>query len=105
MKKLSFLVFLLTPFYAFGGVENCATRTNAPSKTLSLPDVIELGLCRNPQTAASYLAYESSRYSKNARQADIFLFGGLGRNRTGIQGFAVLCITTLPPSLNCVRAY
>ena len=24
-------------------------------------------------------------------------FGGLGRNRTGIQGFAVLCITTLPP--------
>ena len=29
-------------------------------------------------------------------------FGGLGRNRTGIQGFAVLCITTLPPGLNCV---
>ncbi len=26
-----------------------------------------------------------------------FKFGGLGRNRTGIQGFAVLCITTLPP--------
>ena len=23
--------------------------------------------------------------------------GGPGRNRTGIQGFAVLCITTLPP--------
>ena len=29
-----------------------------------------------------------------------FLFGGLGRNRTGIEGFAVLCITTLPPGLN-----
>jgi hypothetical protein len=25
------------------------------------------------------------------------LFGGRDRNRTGIQGFAVLCITTLPP--------
>ena len=24
-------------------------------------------------------------------------FGGPGRNRTDVQGFAVLCITTLPP--------
>ena len=30
----------------------------------------------------------------------VFCFGGLGRNRTGIEGFAVLCITTLPPGLN-----
>ena len=26
------------------------------------------------------------------------LAGGWGRNRTGVQGFAILCITTLPPS-------
>ena len=40
---------------------------------------------------------------KNVRFSGVFLLsGGLGRNRTGIQGFAVLCITTLPPSLNCV---
>ena len=26
-------------------------------------------------------------------------FGGSGRNRTGVDGFAIRCITTLPPSL------
>ncbi len=26
-----------------------------------------------------------------------FLFGGLGRNRTGVRGFAIRCMTTLPP--------
>ena len=55
---------------AFGGVENCATRTRAPSEIINLPAVIELGLCRNPQTAASYLAYESAKYSKNAGYAN-----------------------------------
>ena len=25
--------------------------------------------------------------------------GGSGRNRTGVDGFAIRCITTLPPSL------
>ncbi len=70
MRKLSFLAFLLMPFYALAGTDNCATRTHAPSETLSLPAVIELGLCRNPQTAASYLAYESSRFSKNAGYAN-----------------------------------
>ncbi len=70
MRKLSFLAFFMVPFYAFGAIDNCATRTTAPSELLSLPDVIELGLCRNPQTAASYLAYESSRYSKNAGYAN-----------------------------------
>lgn len=70
MRKLSFLAFLLVPFYAFGGTDNCATLTHAPSETLNLPAVIELGLCRNPQTTASYLAYESSRFSKNAGYAN-----------------------------------
>ena len=70
MRKLSFLAFFMVPFYAFGAIDNCATRTTAPSELLSLPDVIELGLCRNPQTAASYLAYESSRFSKNAGYAN-----------------------------------
>lgn len=27
--------------------------------------------------------------------------GGLARNRTGVQGFAVLCVTTPPRGLNC----
>ena len=38
--------------------------------------------------------------TKKHPQGVFFLFGGLGRNRTGIEGFAVLCITTLPPGLN-----
>ena len=70
MRKLSFLVFLLVPFYAFASTDNCATRINAPTEKLNLPDVIELGLCRNPQTASAYLAYESSRFSKNAGYAN-----------------------------------
>ncbi len=32
-----------------------------------------------------------------ARTSPTLCFGGPGRNRTGIEGFAVLCITTLPP--------
>ena len=27
------------------------------------------------------------------------MIGGSGRNRTGVDGFAIRCITTLPPSL------
>ena len=37
---------------------------------------------------------------KNVHKGRFFYCGGLGRNRTGIEGFAVLCITTLPPGLN-----
>ena len=37
---------------------------------------------------------------KTPKTGAFFICGGLGRNRTGIQGFAVLCITTLPPGPN-----
>ena len=32
------------------------------------------------------------------------MVGGPGRNRTGIRGFAVRCITTLPPDPRWLRA-
>ena len=32
-------------------------------------------------------------------------FGGWGRNRTGVHGFAGRCITTLPPSQKSIRLY
>ena len=80
MKKLSFLIFLLTPFYAFGAADDCATRINAPTERLNLPQVIELGLCRNPQTAAAYLSYESARFSKNAGYANYLPSVSLGAN-------------------------
>ncbi len=70
MKKVSFWALFLMPCYAFASSDDCMTRTTVPSERMTLPQVIELGLCRNPQTTASYLAYESARLSKNANYAD-----------------------------------
>ena len=70
MGKLSLFLALCAPLPAFCGVDNCMTRTSVPESILNLPQVIDLGLCRNPQTAASYLAYESARFSKNASYAN-----------------------------------
>lgn len=66
MRKLSFFLLCAVPFSAFGTTEDCMTRMDVPSGKLNLPQVIELGLCRNPQTAAAYMSYESARLSKNA---------------------------------------
>lgn len=70
MRILSGLLLFFVPFAAMAGIDNCATINTVPSGELSLPTVIELGLCRNPQTAAAYLSYESSRLQKNAGYAD-----------------------------------
>ncbi len=69
MKRTLIFTLVLVPFSAFA-TDNCATRTTVPSERLNLPQVIDLGLCRNPQTAASYMAYESARLSKNMGYAD-----------------------------------
>ena len=69
MKKLLFLLMGCVPFAAGAAVDDCMTRTTVPDGRLNLPQVIDLGLCRNPQTAASYMAYESSRLSKIANYA------------------------------------
>jgi len=66
MKKY-ILLACMVPFSAIaGGIDNCAGRQNIPDGQLSLQDVIELGLCRNPQTTSAYLAAESARFAKNA---------------------------------------
>lgn len=70
MRKLSFFLLCAVPFSAFATTKDCMTRMDVPSGKLNLPQVIELGLCRNPQTAAAYMAYESARFSKNAGYAD-----------------------------------
>lgn len=69
MRKLPFFAFLMLPFSAFG-TNDCMSRTDVPTGKLNLPQIIELGLCRNPQTTASYLSYEASRLQKNAGYAD-----------------------------------
>lgn len=70
MRKLSFFLLCAVPFSAFATTKDCMTRMDVPSGKLNLPQVIELGLCRNPQTASAYMAYESARFSKNAGYAD-----------------------------------
>ena len=69
MRKLSFFLGLLVPFSAFAAIDDCMTRTNVPEDVMNLPQIIEMGLCRNPQTTASYLSYQSARFSKNASYA------------------------------------
>ncbi len=66
MKKLLFAVLCLVPVQVMASDENCRTMTTVPDGELTLQQVIELGLCRNPETASAYLSLESARFNKNA---------------------------------------
>ena len=55
--------------FAYGANDDCLSRKNVPSGVLDLQTVIELGLCRNPDTMSAYYSYESARYNKNAGYA------------------------------------
>jgi outer membrane protein TolC len=72
-------LFLL-PFSVFAQENDCMTRTTVPDEKLTLSQIIELGLCRNPQTTASYMAYESARLSKNAKYASYLPSISVGAN-------------------------
>ncbi|MDR0741329.1 MAG: TolC family protein [Rickettsiales bacterium] len=50
--------------------DNCLSRRDVPADELSLQQVIDLGLCRNPQTSSEYLAAETARLNKNAGYAN-----------------------------------
>ncbi len=80
MKKLPFFLFCCMNFSAFAAIDDCMTRTTVPSGQLGLPEIIDLGLCRNPQTSASYLSYESARLSKNAGYAKYLPSVSVGAN-------------------------
>lgn len=54
-------------FSAFA--DDCATMRHAPEDVQSLQDIVQLGLCRNPQTAAAYASLQSSRFNKNTAYA------------------------------------
>ena len=66
MKKLLIVMFLLPTSVLAATDENCRTMTTVPDGELTLQQVIELGLCRNPETASAYLSLESARFNKNA---------------------------------------
>ena len=66
MRKLGFLLVAFMPALALADDENCATMRNVPDGEISLQRVVELGLCRNPATAAAYASLQSARFEKNA---------------------------------------
>ena len=68
MKRFLVAVACCAPLVAFAA-DDCATRRTVPDDVLSLQDVIKLGLCRNPQTAAAYASLRSSHFNKNAGYA------------------------------------
>lgn len=70
MKKI-ILLLCSVPYAAFGSaIDDCLNRKTVPTEKLSLPEIINLGLCRNPQTTAAYLSAESARFQKNAGYAN-----------------------------------
>ena len=70
MKYSLLLLIFLSPVVAHAAIDDCMTRTSVPDEKLNLKQIVDLGLCRNPQTAAAFLSYESARMSKNAGYAD-----------------------------------
>ena len=70
MKKCGFFIFCALPCVAAAAGDDCATMRNIPNTVLDLKQVVDLGLCRNPQTAAAYASYRSSHFTKNAAYAD-----------------------------------
>ncbi len=69
MKLFPLIITLCVPLVALAD-DDCATRRTVPEGVQSLQDVIELGLCRNPQTAAAYSSLRASRFNKNAGYAN-----------------------------------
>lgn len=69
MKGIFFAIMLILPAAAMAD-DDCATRRNVPDGVQSLQDVIKLGLCRNPQTAAAYASLRASHFNKNAGYAN-----------------------------------
>ncbi|MBO7656355.1 MAG: TolC family protein [Alphaproteobacteria bacterium] len=69
LAKIS-MFFALFPVIAFGADDDCMTRKNVPDGVLDLKQVIELGLCRNPDTMSAYYSLEATRLNKNAGYAN-----------------------------------
>ena len=64
MKKIIF-VFVVFPLGALAD-EGCATMRHVPTNEMTLIQVVNIALCRNPHTAAAYASLRSARFTKNA---------------------------------------
>jgi outer membrane protein TolC len=59
------IFFICFPICA-NAFSDCATMRHIPKQEMTLAEVIDLGLCRNPNTAAAYASLQSARFTKNA---------------------------------------
>ena len=57
------------PMYALADTD-CATLRHVPNKEMTLVEVLNMGLCRNPHTAAAYASLQSARFTKNAAHSN-----------------------------------
>lgn len=75
--------YILFPLFAVAN-DNCASLHKIPDKQMSLIDVVNMGLCRNPRTSAAYAALQSARYTKNAAHSYYLpsVSGHAGANRS-----------------------
>lgn len=64
MKRLMIL-FGFLPIAAVAA-DDCANLKTVPNRVLTISEVVDLGLCRNPQTAAAHAALRAARFDKNA---------------------------------------
>ena len=64
--------------------DNCATLKTPPKEQMTLVDVINMGLCRNPHTAAAYANLQSKRFTKNSNYSYYMptVSGKAGANRS-----------------------
>ncbi len=76
-------VFACFPLYAFAN-EDCATMRHVPLDEMELNEVINIGLCRNPRTAAAYASLRSARFTKNSVYSEYLpsVSGHVGANRS-----------------------
>ena len=75
--------FALIPICAMAN-DNCATLKTPPNKQMTLVDVINMGLCRNPHTATAYANLQSARFTKNSNYSYYLptVSGKAGANRS-----------------------
>ena len=75
--------FACFPLYAFAN-EDCATMRHVPLDEMELNEVINIGLCRNPRTAAAYASLRSARFTKNSVYSEYLpsVSGHVGANRS-----------------------
>lgn len=83
IMRYFYTVLLLFPLCA-QAMDDCATMRHVPEYEITLIDVIDIALCRNPRTAAAYSALQSQRFTKNAFYSNYLphVSGGVGANRS-----------------------